>query len=96
MRIRNFVHKGLKRLYEDDDSKGLSPPCVDKLRKMFAFLDAVEDVGELRALPAWKAHPLTGGRKGTWAIHVTRNFRLTFSIDPVEREICNVNFEDYH
>ena len=40
---------------------------MDKLRKMFAFLDDMEDPEELRALTAWKVHTLTGGRKGTWA-----------------------------
>ena len=39
MKIRNFVHKGLKRLYEEDSAKGVSPDTVDKLRKMLAFLD---------------------------------------------------------
>jgi toxin HigB-1 len=69
---------------------------VDKLRKILAFMDAMEDAAEVRATPAWKAHLLTGDRKGTWSIHVTRNWRLTFSVDSVEREICDVNFEDYH
>ena len=96
MRIRNFVHKGLKQLYEDDNPKGLPPACLDKLRRILAFLDAMEDADELRAIPTWKAHLLTGDRKGAWSVHVTRNWRLTFSIDQVEREIRNVNFEDYH
>ena len=69
---------------------------MDKLEKILAFLDAMEDPGELRAIPTWKAHLMTGDRRGTWSVHVTRNWRLTFSINPVEREICNVNFEDYH
>jgi hypothetical protein len=37
MKIRSFTHKGLKRLYEDGNAKGVSPDTVDKLRKMFAF-----------------------------------------------------------
>jgi hypothetical protein len=32
---------------------------------MFAYLDDMEDAEELRALAAWKAHTLTGNRKGT-------------------------------
>jgi len=74
----------------------LPPASVGKLRKIFAFLDAMEDAGELRPIPTWKAHILSGDRKGTWSVHVTRNWRLTFSIDRVEREIRDVNFEDYH
>jgi toxin HigB-1 len=96
VRIRNFVHKGLKRLYEDDTAKGVPPDTVDKLRKMLAFLDDMQDPEELRSLPVWKAHILTGDRKGTWSLSVTRNRRLTFRVDATELEICDVNLEDYH
>jgi plasmid maintenance system killer protein len=64
VRIRNFVHKGLKKLYADDATKGVPADTVDKLRKMFAFLDDMDDPEELRALPSWKVHTLTGDRKG--------------------------------
>jgi proteic killer suppression protein len=94
MRVRSIAHKGLRRLYEDNSSKGLSADTVDKLRKMLAFLDAMQDPEELRALPLWKAHILTGDRKGTWSLHVTRNWRLTFRIE--DDEIVDMNLEDYH
>lgn len=96
MKIRSFAHKGLKKLYTEDNVRGVPPDTVDKLRKMLAFLDDMQDPGELRSLPAWKAHTLTGNRKGTWSLSVTRNRRLTFRIDTAEREICDVNLEDYH
>ena len=96
MRICNFVHKGLRKLYEEDSAKGVSYDTADKLRKMFAFLDDMDDPDELSSLPSWKAHILTGDRKGTWSLSVTGNRRLTFRIDAGEREICDLNLEDYH
>ena len=96
MKIRNFAHKGLKRLYAEDSAKGVPPDTAAKLRKMLAFLDDMQDPEELRALPAWKVHLLTGDRQGTWSLSVTRNRRLTFRIDIAELEICDVNLEDYH
>ena len=96
MKIRNFVHKGLKRLYAEDIAKGVQSDTVDKLRKMLAFLDDMQDADELRVLPAWKVHTLAGDRKGTWSLSVTRNRRLTFRIDTAEREIVDLNLEDYH
>ena len=96
MKIRNFVHKGLKRLYVDDSAKGIPPDTVDKLRKMLAFLDDMKDAEELRGLLSWKAHILTGDRKGTWSLSVTANRRLTFRVDTAEDEIYDVNLEDYH
>jgi toxin HigB-1 len=65
MKIRSFAHKGLKKLYEEDNAKGVPGESADKLRKMLAFLDAMDDEDELYMLPAWKAHKLTGDRKGT-------------------------------
>ena len=96
MKIRNFVHKGLQQLYVENRTKGLPPDTLDKLRKMLAYLDDMEDPEELRSLPTWKPHTLTGDRRGIWSLHVTRNRRLTFRIDAAESEICDVNLEDYH
>jgi len=96
VKIRNFVHKGLKRFYEEGDSKGLPASDVDKLRKMIGFLEVMGEANELRNIPVWRAHLLTGSRKGTWSLHVTRNWRMTFWIDNANRRICDVNFEDYH
>jgi len=96
VKIRNFLHKGLKRFHEVNDPRGLPPSSVDKLRKMIAYLEAMDEPSELRLVPIWNAHRLTGSRKGAWSLHVTRNWRLTFWIDDAEREICGLNFEDYH
>lgn len=96
VRIRNIKHKGLRRFYEEDNPKGVSADTVDKLRKMLAFLDNMQDPEELGALPVWKAHILAGDRKGTWSLTVNRNRRLTFRVDSVQNEIYDVDIEDYH
>ena len=94
MRIRSFGHKSLKRLYEEGITKGLPADSIPKLRAMFAALDQMKEAGELSGWPLWKVHNLTGGRKGTWSLHVTRNWRLTFRVEA--DELLDVNFEDYH
>ena len=65
-RARGIRCLDLRRLHEENASKGLGADTVDKIRKMLTFLDAMQDPEELRALPTWKAHMLTGDRKGTW------------------------------
>jgi toxin HigB-1 len=80
----------------EDSSRGVPPETAGKLRKMLAYLDDMQDAQELRAPTACKAHTLTGDRELDWSLSVTRNRRLTFRIDTVEREIYNVNLEDYH
>jgi len=52
-----------------------------------------EGAAELPALTSWNAHTLTGDPQGPWSLRVTRNRRLTFGIDAVEREIRDVNLE---
>lgn len=94
MEIRNFVHKGLRKLYLEDSAKGLPPEVVNKLRVMLTYLQDMQDPEKLRALPLWKAHHLTGDRKGVWSLHVTRNWRLTFRIKG--GQILDVDYEDYH
>lgn len=62
---------------------------------MVSFLQAMAAEDELRTLPVWKPHLMTGRRQGTWALHVTANWRLTFQIDH-DDEIIDLNYEDYH
>ena len=73
MKIASFAHKGLKKLFLEDNAKGLPPDAVEKLRAMLTFLQDMQAPENLRAFPLWKAHQLTGNRKGIWSLHVTRN-----------------------
>jgi proteic killer suppression protein len=96
MRIRNVLHKGLRRFVEADDAGGLQAAVVEKVRRMISFLQDMERESELRTIPSWKAHQLTGDRKGVWSLFVTKNWRLTFRIDCEEIEIIDLDYEDYH
>ena len=96
MKIRSFSHKGLKRLYEDDEHKAVPPDSRTKLRNILAFLDAMTDAQELLTpVLKWKAHELSGNRKGTWALSVTKNWRLTFWVDD-QNQLRDLSLEDYH
>ena len=96
MKIRNVVHRGLRRFIQQNDSSGLAPAVVERVRNILTFLQEMEDPTELRDIPSWKAHQLTGDRKGTWSLTVTRNWRITFRIDQTGREILDLDYEDYH
>lgn len=94
MRIGRIGHKGLKRYIERNDPSGLPPGAADKIARMVRFLSVMQRESELAALTFWKAHKLTGDRKGTWSLFVTKNWRLTFEIK--EDWIENLTLEDYH
>lgn len=96
MTIRSVAHRGLRRFIQRNDASGLAPAAVEKVRNILTFLQDMGGAQELRDVPSWRAHQLTGDRKGTWSLSVTRNWRITFRIDPAEGEILDLDFEDYH
>jgi len=96
MRIRSVRHRGLRNLILRDDVAGLPQQFVGKIRNIIAFLQDMEHVEELQGVSVWRAHALTGDRKGTWSLFVSRNWRITFRIDQDTIEIIDLNYEDYH
>jgi proteic killer suppression protein len=91
--IASIRHKGLKRLYEDDDPRGVKAEHVEKLLDILARLDAAGIVADMD-LPAFKLHPLKGDRKGLWAVTVRANWRVIFRFDDGEAQ--DVDYIDYH
>jgi proteic killer suppression protein len=81
---------------QHNDPSGLAPSVVEKVRNILTFLQEMEDSQELRDVPSWNTHQLTGDRKGGWSLTVTRNWRITFTIDQAEGEILDLDYEDYH
>jgi toxin HigB-1 len=75
--IRSFRHKGLKRLYEDADPRGVIAEQSVKLRDILARLDAARAVADMD-LPGLGLHPPKGGPKGTWSVAVCANGRVIF------------------
>jgi proteic killer suppression protein len=61
--IRSIRHKGLKRLYEDDDPRGVMREHTAKLRDILARLDAAGIVADMD-LPGFRLHPLKGDFEG--------------------------------
>ena len=69
---------------------------VEKIRNILSFLQDMDHVDELQTIPSWRAHQLTGDRKGHWSLTVSRNWRITFRVDEIEREIVDLDYQDYH
>ncbi len=67
--IRSIRHKGLKRLYEDDDPRGVNREHVGKLRNILARLAAARTVADMD-LPGFRLHPLKGELTGFYAVTV--------------------------
>ena len=91
--IQKFKHKGLKRLFESGVSSGVDPQHVDRIRKILALLETAETLEDMD-LPGLGLHPLKGNRKGTWAVKVGGNWRITFKMK--NGDAYDLNYEDYH
>jgi proteic killer suppression protein len=94
MRIVSFRHKGLERFWRDDDRRGLPARYIEKIRAMLTAIAEAENLGEIGKYAGWRLHPLTGDRRSTWSMVVTRNYRLTFRV--LERGVREIDLEDYH
>jgi len=94
MDVESIRHKSLRRFFETGNAKGLVGD-VARLRNMLAFIDAAASLDELAAPPNFGFHGLKGDRAGTWAMNVTRNWRLTFRIDEAGA-LVDMDLEDYH
>lgn len=91
--IRNFRHKGLQRLYEKADRKGLSPDMAPKIERIMARLD-IAATPDMMNLPGFKLHALKGVYKGFWSVSVTGNWRIVFRFEG--SHVFDVDLVDYH
>jgi proteic killer suppression protein len=91
--IQSIRHKGLKRLYEDDDPRGVIGEHAEKLRDILARLDAAASVADMD-LPGFRLHPLKGDRNGFWAVVVRANWRVIFRF--AGHDALDVDYVDYH
>ena len=91
--IRGFKHKGLARFFETGSKSGIQAQHAERLRLVLAQLNAATAPSDM-GLPGLGLHPLKGDRKGTWAVKVSGNWRVTFTF--IEKDANQVDYEDYH
>jgi proteic killer suppression protein len=91
--IESFRHKGLKQLYEEDDSRKLPPDMVERIRDILTALDAADRIESLNR-PSLRLHALKGQLKGFWAVTVRANWRIVFRFR--DGSVLDVDFVDYH
>ena len=91
--IRSIRHKGLKRLYEDDDHRGVVSQHPDRLRDILVRLDASATVADMD-LAGFRLPPLKGEMKGSWGGTVRANWRVIFRF--ADGDAFDVDYLDYH
>jgi len=91
--IRGFKHKGLGKFFQTGSKAGIQAQHAERLRLTLGRLSAATAPKDM-ALPGLGLHPLKNNRKGTWAVSVSGNWRVTFKF--VGKEAESVHYEDYH
>lgn len=91
--IRRLRHRGLRRLFEDDDRRGVSQEHVDRIARILARLDRSRSPEDMD-LPGYRLHRLRDDRAGYWSVTVTANWRIIFRFD--DHDATDVDLVDYH
>lgn len=91
--ILGFRHKGLRRLFEDDDRRNLNAQDVEKIIRVLARLNQARTPQDM-GVPGFRLHALRGDLKGFWAVTVRANWRIIFRFDG--QDACDVDLIDYH
>lgn len=91
--IGSFKHRGLKQLFESDNSRGVNAEHVRKIRQMLALLDAAQNVADLD-LVTFRLHALKGDLRGYWSMTVRANWRIIFRFE--DGKASEVDLVDYH
>ncbi|MGH8751863.1 MAG: type II toxin-antitoxin system RelE/ParE family toxin [Burkholderiales bacterium] len=90
--IRNFRHKGLERFFTKNEHSRIDAKQANRIRRVLDRLDVVARPEDMN-LPGYGFHPLKSNRKGTYAISISGNWRITFRF--AESDAIDVNLEDY-
>lgn len=91
--IDNFKHKGLRRLFEGGETKGVRADLVEKIENILAVLNRATGPEDMD-LPGFRVHPLKGNRKGFYGVTVRANWRVIFRF--VDGNARDVELIDYH
>ena len=91
--IQSFRHKGLQRLFERDERKGIRQDQVERLRNILAVLNRARTPQDMN-LEGFRLHALKGDRRGFWSVTVRANWRVIFRFE--HGHAGDVDLTDYH
>jgi proteic killer suppression protein len=91
--IVTFRSKALKRLFEENDRRGVRPDMVNRVRLILGALDVARSIEGMNAA-TFRLHSLKGDLKGFWAVTVRANWRIVFRFE--DGKAFDVDLIDYH
>ena len=90
----SIKHKGLglKQLATRGRASGVPRQLLKRIRNRLAVLEAATAISDLPS--SYRAHELTGRRRGTWSIWVNGPWRMTFRFR--KETVYDLDLGQYH
>jgi toxin HigB-1 len=92
--IKSFRHRGLRRLFEQNDARGVKQDQVRRIARALFLLDNAETPEQINQVPGLRLHRLTGDLAGQWSLSVSGNWRIVFQFEG--GDAYDVDLVDYH
>jgi proteic killer suppression protein len=91
--IKTFKHKGLERFFLKGTTAKINASHIKRLRLVIGKLNTSVSINDMD-FPGSNLHPLKGEKKGSWAVSISGNWRVTFRFD--NENAYDVDYLDYH
>jgi toxin HigB-1 len=91
--IVSIRHKGLRRLWDENDPSRLPQDQVKKIRMILDWLDAAKKITDMD-ISNLCLHSLKGNLADYWAVTVKANWRIIFQFEDGKAYL--VDYLDYH
>ncbi|HVC59292.1 MAG TPA: type II toxin-antitoxin system RelE/ParE family toxin [Acetobacteraceae bacterium] len=91
--IRSVRHRGLRRLFEQDNASGLKQDQVKRIARALFLLDNAASPDQIDRIPGLRVHRLGGGLAGLWSMSVSGNWRIVVRFEG--SDAFDVDLVDY-
>lgn len=93
--IQSFRHKGLRLLWEQNNTSKLPADQISRIERMLEVIDSAQDIPEdFGAFQNWNIHKLSGDLKDYWSVKVSKNYRIIFRFS--QQNAYDIDYIDYH
>ena len=90
--IKSFKHKGLRKLFEENSTKGIQPEMASRIIQRLRFLNLATKPEDMN-IPGFNLHGLQGEPK-RYSVHVNGPWCITFGWE--DDGAAKVDLENYH
>ena len=91
--ILNIKHKGLRNVWEKEETRRLNQDWIDRIDRIMNALDKAQAPADLD-LPGFRLHMLKGNYQGFYAVNVSGNWRIVFRFEG--SDTTDIDLTDYH